>query len=372
MYKILFEQSIIASLQLTLNYQAYVKTCGAEDVTAEEAYHQVKSIPLLPVQLDSIKCSTSILQQIYQKVPRSVNNELIKTYFCSTVINSLISHVSPGLICATFADGSRNWKACEKYIERLHLPGIKENSFIYDALSKSLFLHMRAYSSGTETSIKFNIYRKDALQQSYDQARKISSLEPLMKSGQEKCCDGPILYPLYYRDADGSIEEGEGYGPRKEFFALVGQQLLKGMNGSISPFVYQKSCESFWPNSKYVDAAALKWIGFVLGCSFTSRCSLGVSIPELLFKYLLDDSYRPSLYDALTFNEEIYKSMLSIRSMSDEKYREVLQADYCDEKTGREEYIRVYLEERLYQPVQWQLKVLGEGFRSVITSEILE
>ena len=144
-----------------------------------------------------------------------------------------------------------------------------------------------------------------------------------MKSGQEKCCDGPILYPLYYRDADGSIEEGEGYGPRKEYFALVGQQLLKGMNGSISPFVYQKSCESFWPNSKYVDAAALKWIGFVLGCSFTSRCSLGVSIPELLFKYLFDDSYRSSLYDALTFNEEIYKSMLSIRSMSDEKYREV-------------------------------------------------
>ena len=57
------------------------------------------------------------------------------------------------------------------------------------------------------------------------------------------------------------------------------------------------------------------------------------------FKYLIDDSYRPSLCDALTFNEEIYKSMLSIRSMSDEKYREVLQADYCDEKTGREEYI---------------------------------
>ena len=372
LYKILFEQLIIASLQWILSYQVTSKTCGAEDVTAEEAYHQVKSIPLLPVQLDSIKCSTSILQQIYQKVPRSVNNELIKTYFCSTVINSLISHVSPGLICATFADGSRNWKACEKYIERLHLPGIKENSFIYDGLSKSLFLHVRAYSSGTETSIKFNIYRKDALQQSYDQARKISSLEPLMKSGQEKCCDGPILYPLYYRDADGSIEEGEGYGPRKEFFALVGQQLLKGMNGSISPFVYQKSCESFWPNSKYVDAAALKWIGFVLGCSFTSRCSLGVAIPELLFKYLLDDSYRPSLCDALTFNEEIYKSMLSIRSMSDEKYREVLQADYCDEKTEREEYVRVYLEERLYQPVQWQLKVLGEGFRSVITSEILD
>ena len=166
---------------------------------------------------------------------------------------------------------------------------------------------MRAYSPGTETSIKFTIYRKDVLQQSYDQARKIPSLEPLMKSGQEKCCDGPILYPLYYRDADGSIEEGEGYGPRKEFFALVGQQLLKGMNGSISPFVYQKSCESFWPNSKYVDASALKWIGFVLGCSFTSRCSLGVSIPELLFKFLLDDTYRPSLYDASIFNEEIGK-----------------------------------------------------------------
>ena len=51
--------------------------------------------------------------------------------------------------------------------------------------------------------------------------------------------------------------------------------------------------------------------------------------------------------------------MLSIRSMSDEKYREVLK-DYCDEKTEREEYVRVYLEERLYQPVQWQLKVLGK------------
>ena len=69
---------------------SYVKTCGAEDVTAEEAYHQVKSIPLLPVQLDSIKCSTSILQQIYQKVPRSVNNELIKSKFKAHLIKSTL------------------------------------------------------------------------------------------------------------------------------------------------------------------------------------------------------------------------------------------------------------------------------------------
>ena len=105
------------------------------------------------------------------------------------------------------------------------------------------------------------------------------------------------LYPMYYRDADGSIEEGEGYGPRKEFFALIGQQLVKELENNTTPFVYQKSCESFWPNNKYADEASLKWIGFILGCSFTSKCPLGISMPELFFKYLLDDHYRPTLED---------------------------------------------------------------------------
>ena len=91
---------------------------------------------------------------------------------------------------------------------------------------------------------------------------------------------------MYYRDADGSIEEGEGYGPRREFFALIGQQLVKELENNTTPFVYQKSCESFWPNNKYADEASLKWIGFMLGCSFTSKCPLGISLPELFFKYL--------------------------------------------------------------------------------------
>ena len=94
-------------------------------------------------------------------------------------------------------------------------------------------------------------------------------------------------------------------------------------------------------------------------------------MPELFFKYLLDDHYRPTLEDVQSFNEEIYNAMVSIQKMDDGKYLEVLQADFYEDNMKRDEYIKVSLEERLYQPIQWQLKMLGEGFKSVINSDML-
>ena len=63
--------------------------------------------------------------------------------------------------------------------------------------------------------------------------------------------------------------------------------------------------------------------------------------------------------------------MVSIQKMDDGKYLEVLQADFYEDNMKRDEYIKVSLEERLYQPIQWQLKMLGEGFKSVINSDML-
>ena len=117
--------------------------------------------------------------------------------------------------------------------------------------------------------------------------------------------------------------------------------LVKELENNTTPFVYQKSCESFWPNNKYADEASLKWIGFILGCSFTSKCPLGISMPELFFKYLLDDHYRPTLEDVQSFNEEIYNAMVSIQKMDDGKYLEVLQADFYEDNMKRDEYIKV-------------------------------
>ena len=380
--------SFISSLIRTLDnsYTAmdtqlhdYSKTCGADDVTAEEAYHQVKSIPLLQLQLDAIKFSTLILKQIYTNVERASRNIVIRRNFISTVLNSLISHIAPGLNCATFSEGPRKWNACKKYIERLNLPNIQDYYFLYNALSKSIFLHVKAYSSGEELNIKLKVYRDKALKESLEHAKQTPKLLETFINGANHTGNnggnhknkGPVFYPMYYRDADGSIEEGEGYGPRKEFFALIGQQLVKELENNTTPFVYQKSCESFWPNNKYADEASLKWIGFILGCSFTSKCPLGISMPELFFKYLLDDHYRPTLEDVQSFNEEIYNAMVSIQKMDDGKYLEVLQADFYEDNMKRDEYIKVSLEERLYQPIQWQLKMLGEGFKSVINSDML-
>ena len=41
-----------------------------------------------------------------------------------------------------------------------------------------------------------------------------------------------------------AVEEGEGHGPRKEFFLLIGEQLRKDL------FIYHQASEAFWINTK--------------------------------------------------------------------------------------------------------------------------
>ena len=62
--------------------------------------------------------------------------------------------------------------------------------------------------------------------------------------------------------------------------------------------------------------------------------------------------------------------MTKIREMDEASYLEILDADYMERSTTKDEYIRQYLDERMYQPFQWQLKLLGEGFRGAIKTNL--
>ena len=84
------------------------------------------------------------------------------------------------------------------------------------------------------------------------------------------------------------------------------------------------------------------------------------------------EEYRPTEEDAKAFNNDLYRSMKDIREMKQAEYEKVLDADYMERSTTKDEYIRQNLDERMYQPVQWQIKLLGEGFRLAIKDGLFD
>ena len=365
---------LVASIVSTVNscfssingvLEEYSKTCGVENISVDEAISQVKSLLTTPPSL--CKFCEHVAQQLCNQVPASKSIKKIKNRFLSSTLNTLIGHVAPGLECATVSNGGRNLKNMEMYIAKLGMPKILECPFFYNSSTKALFFHLHTFASGDECRIKFAVKRDQALAGSLQHAKKQGVLEKDFKMKV------PYIFPLYIRDEKNfetgegfKIEEGEGSGPRKEFFALCGEQLTQ------KAFKYQQSCESLWPNEQCTDSHLLRWIGFLFASCMSSKCTFGVPLPEYLFKCLKKEEYRPTEEDAKAFNNDLYRSMKDIREMKQAEYEKVLDADYMERSTTKDEYIRQNLDERMYQPVQWQIKLLGEGFRLAIKDGLFD
>jgi hypothetical protein len=343
--------------------EEYSKTCGVEDISTDEAFRLVKPLLHFPAK-HLMTFSKEVLSELYYNVPACTVCNMIRQEFLSPELNALVGYVSPGLECAQTSAASKKLKCAEEFMMKLHAPPVSSAPFFYNPFVKGLFAHLNFFQSGAERRLKFNARRKYALLDSLSYAKENS----LLKSNFTNAT--PIVFPLYIREDDGSMEEGEGSGPRKEFFSLLGQQLCLPVEDNAAPFKYLKCCESYFPNSECTDSELLRWLGFLLGCSISSRCSLGVRLPEFLFKCLIHEDYKVHQDDARHFNYDLYKSMESIQKMDEANYKQVLESDYMDAGMSKDEYIRQALDERMYQPCQWQLKLIGEGFRTVICPKI--
>ena len=137
------------------------------------------------------------------------------------------------------------------------------------------------------------------------------------------------MFPYFKRDTNnndgnisGGVEEGEGSGPRKEFFSLVGKQFTSNIFSSTNhnecmPFAYVKEQESYWVASESSESSdsVYRWIGMLIGSAMTSRCHLGINIPLYFFKCLLSTSTTLpilSMVDAEEIQPDLIKGFKSL------------------------------------------------------------
>ena len=214
--------------------------------------------------------------------------------------------------------------------------------------------HGGSEGDGTQR-LRFAIARDSALEESYswalDNHSNICWVPKAYTNGDpwNKRLSAQLLFPYFKRKKnaeknDGSmlergLEEGEGSGPRKEFFALVGSQLVKK---SISAFVYVKSVESLWISpSETSNASLLRWIGYLMGCAFTSRCNLGVLMPKYIFIALLTPrkSELPDvdLAGLSEINPELCEGLHNLSRMSETDFAQLLEMEGFDRSMSRAE-----------------------------------
>lgn len=94
------------------------------------------------------------------------------------------------------------------------------------------------------------------------------------------------------------MEEGEGHGPRKEFFIACGSCMVlatQDRQGAAQswqpPFVYKRSAGEHWLNvmlQETPDNRCLLWTtGWLMAQAICNRSTLGIPLPKLLFQILL-------------------------------------------------------------------------------------
>ncbi|CAG9465142.1 unnamed protein product [Pedinophyceae sp. YPF-701] len=104
------------------------------------------------------------------------------------------------------------------------------------------------------------------------------------------CADGAAA------DADAVREAGEGHGPRKEFFSMVGEALCA--EGGVLEYV--QGSESYWVSRSPAKRSDGEWwmAGWIMGQCLANRCSLGKQISPVLIRALRQGpEWEPSLRD---------------------------------------------------------------------------
>jgi hypothetical protein len=188
-------------------------------------------------------------------------------------------------------------------------------------------------------------------------------------------------------------EDGEGHGPRKEFFALAGAQLLSGANAAASssaatsvskallPYAAASRQHWFDPERRRTsDAEQLcRFAGWLMGQSVNNRSPLQqCGFPPLLFRCLLgtdaSGALPPASLELLEeFDPSAVASLRGIEKLKQADFEAMCELEDLEPKrTSRAQYVASACERLLFgEQVRWQLEGAIEGFRRALPLEVL-
>lgn len=190
--------------------------------------------------------------------------------------------------------------------------------------SKDFVLYLdAAIACGGERKVPFAVHRDTAFLETLQQVQQKQLLQ-----GSE--CGGYKFFPRFYDPLVGQqFEGGEGHGPRKELFNLLGQQFTGQASSLFKPaatpklFSYNKDSGIYWFRTGLAESptlkSAYKFVGWLMAHCIINRATLGVPLAPLLFKKLLmrGREWRPMLADLQQVDPQAAKGLQKVRAAHD-------------------------------------------------------
>jgi uncharacterized membrane protein YgcG len=275
---------------------------------------------------------------------------------------------------------------------------------LLDGRSKGVLLYLEAVQLG-DSRLKLPVHRpqafKDGLTAFEGSAQKANGSVGSVK-----------LFPRFHSEAGGGWEEGEGHGPRKELFALFGEQMLGGSGGASAGssagssgsggggssgmrsggasseavvLPYAPASRQHWlpldgpPSRRSTERERLlRFAGWVLGQSVCNRAPLQQrGLPPLLFRALhAGEPPPPSMEILAEFDPIAAQRLALVARMPSLEFADLCELDGLEPAaTSRDGYVKAAAARLLYgeqQEAHWQLAALCEGFETALPRSCLE
>ena len=256
---------------------------------------------------------------------------------------------------------------------------------VLDADSLTTLIYLLHKTGRDERKFAFHLHRGKPFENAFAQFSENSDVH------SERC----KLFPLFFdqkRNLAGTgttgegegegegeggtsvFEEGEGHGPRKEFFDLVSNDLAQN---EILPvlFKYNRSMGKYWFNLKLAktdeELKRYSFVGWLMAQTFFNRTKLHIDFAEVIFsRLLMGDRFVATMECLANLDPEAARSIQNIERLSQVDFDVMLDLE-GKKGMSKQAFIEDSVKSVLLSRVQWQFDALCEGFHSVIDSESL-
>ncbi|KAG2486509.1 hypothetical protein HYH03_014811 [Edaphochlamys debaryana] len=272
--------------------------------------------------------------------------------------------------------------------------------------ARALLMYLNQVALAGEKRTNVTIRRSSAFWDAFECARR---------DGLIPGSAGPMAhkyFPLFVDETaqqDGAssrkpaVEAGEGHGPRKEFFGLAGQDMAgqrpqadgatSGTGAAAKPalWCFNRTAGTFWYNTTLSETPELRgayaFAGWLLGQCLLNRAPLGVSLPAVLFRGLLEghgapsghggaDSggaggFQPTLETLADFDPDAAAGIRNVASLPPDQLSAMLELEGLPQDWSAERYTQHAVAEVLRDGVAWQSAAVAAGFFAAVDRRLL-
>ena len=370
---------------------------------------------------DAIVCGTECLCAMMNALPVSSRSRRLKSCFYNLSLNRIASMMAI-IICrkVILEDQHTIQRYKSQWDGFCSLIGLKVEHLntCLRPNARALFVYLDTIAEYGERKLSFRMNRSSVLEDICQDVE--SELNPAIPSNDhsgrvsdDKLSKACKIFPFYFENATScneksqQVEQGEGHGPRKEFFHLVGLSATKTISNSkafstklsqiffsnssnfmtliqsndIPPMLtYRRSSGVYWINEKLerspISEMLFRMFGFLSGQCIYNRCTLGIPLPAVFFQIVLDgDGFVANEEDFQNFDPDAARALALVRKLTDKEFGDMLELEELDniEKSiTREQYISKAIKQVLFEDTRWQMQNVRRGFWSASEQTILK